>query len=65
MSASMTNKPEIGWCRKHDGMHERQGDCKGYRFDSELVACDTHGDKPHLRNKACANTRKADPFHGF
>lgn len=56
---------EVGWCGKHEGMHERRADCADYRFKTEMVACDVHGDKPHLRNADCANTRKADPFHGF
>lgn len=56
---------EVGWCGKHEGMHERRAECVEYRFQTELIACDAHGNKPHLRNADCINTRNADPFYGF
>jgi hypothetical protein len=60
-----TYKAEVGWCRKHEGIHQRRNDCEDYRFNVELIACDAHGEKPHRQTGDCSNVHKADPFHGF
>ena len=71
MTLTITNpetfKTQIGWCRRHEGMHERRDDCSDYGYSEPLVGCDVHGKKPHRQSETCVNPaqRKADPFHGF
>jgi hypothetical protein len=59
------HKTDIGWCHSHQGMHERKATCSGWRHETNLIACDAHGDKPHRQNEMCVVVREADPFYGF